>query len=153
AEIGRMNAPRMLREMNGDFDVSVRVASISQPGGKATTTVYAPFHGAGILLWQDSGDYVRLEIAADLRHGKTRPYVNFEYRKDGRLAASSGNLNIDGSNQLRLRRRGDEISAAYSPDGAHWTSFAPLSARLNDRVEVGIVAINSSTKPLTAELE
>jgi serine/threonine protein kinase len=153
AEIGRMNAPRMLREMNGDFDVSVRVASISQPGGKATTTVYAPFHGAGILLWQDSGDYVRLEIAADLRHGKTRPYVNFEYRKDGRLAATSGNLNIDGSNQLRLRRRGDEISAAYSPDGAHWTSFAPLSARLNDRVQVGIVAINSSTKPLTAELE
>jgi serine/threonine protein kinase len=153
AEIGRMNAPRMLREIKGDFDVSARVASISQSGGKATTTIYAPFHGAGILVWQDSRNYVRLEIASDLLHGKTRPYVNFEYRKEGALAASSGKLNSDRSNQLRLRRRGDEISAAYSPDGAHWTSFAPLSARLNSRLEVGIVAINSSTKPLTAELE
>jgi hypothetical protein len=48
-----MNAPRMLRDIKGDFDVSVRLASISEPGGKATTMLYAPFHGAGILVWQE----------------------------------------------------------------------------------------------------
>jgi hypothetical protein len=151
-EIGRMNAPRVLREVEGDFDANVRVAGINHPGAKASTTAYAPFHGAGILIWQDGANYVRLEIAADLRHGTPRPYINFEYRKDGALAASSGMKNGDGSNRLKVERRGNEISAAFSPDGAHWTSFPPLLARLSGRLRVGVVAISSSTKPLVVEL-
>ena len=113
-----MNAPRILRDIKGDFDLSVRVAGTSHPGGKATTTVYSPYHGAGLLIWQDEENYVRLEIAADLQHGKARPYVNFEYRKEGALAVSSGIMNTDGSNHLRLKRRGDEIYASFGPDGA-----------------------------------
>jgi serine/threonine protein kinase/regulation of enolase protein 1 (concanavalin A-like superfamily) len=153
AEIGYLNAPRLLRDIKGDFDVTVRVAGTSHPGGKPTTTNYPPFHGAGILVWQDEANYVRLEIAADVQHGKPRPYVNFEYRKEGALAVSSGLKNSDGSNYLRLKRRGDEIVASFGPDGLRWTSFSPLSAKLNQRLQVGVAAINSSTKPLTAELE
>ena len=153
AEIGRMNAPRVLRDINGDFDVNVRVSGTNHPGGKATTTLYPPYHGAGILLWQDSRNYVRLEIATDLNHGKARPYVNFEYRRDGALEFSRGIPNNDGSSQLRLKRRGDEILASFGPDGVRWTSFDPLIVMLKDRLEVGVSAINSSTKPLTAELE
>ncbi len=153
AEIGRMNAPRILREVEGDFDVSVRVAGTSHPGGKATTTHYPPYHGAGLLIWQDHENYVRLEIAADLQHGKVRPYANFEYRKDGALAMSSGIINTDGSNHLRLKRRGAEIYASFGPDGLRWTSFSPLTADLKERLSVGVAAINSSTRPLSAEFE
>ncbi len=148
-----MNAPRLLGDLKGDFDVSVRVTGLSHPGGKATTTHYAPYHGAGLLIWQDQDNYVRLEIAGDQHHGKARPYVNFEHRKDGALAASSGIQNLEGWNHLRLRRRGDQIYASFGPDGLRWKSFSPLSAKLNDRLQVGVSAINSSTKPLTAELE
>ncbi len=153
AEIGYVNAPRILRDIEGDFDVSVRVAGTGHPGGKTTTNVYSPYHGAGLLIWQDQENYVRLEIAADLQHGKARPYVNFEHRKDGALATSSGIVNTDGSNHLRLRRRGAEIYASFSPDGVRWTSFSPITAHLQERLNVGVVAINSSTKPLTAEFE
>jgi len=153
AEIGRVNAPRVLRELKGDFDVKVRVTGTDHPGGRATTSQYAPYHGAGILVWQDQENYVRLEIATDLQRGKSRSYVNFEYRKDGTLAASSGLPNGDGSNHLRLKRRGNEIHAAFGPDGLRWTSFPPLLAKLNDRLNVGVSAINTATKPLTAELE
>ncbi len=153
AEIGRVNAPRILRDIKGDFDVTVRVAGTDHPGAKATTTLYSPYHGAGLVIWQDQENYVRLEIATDLQHGKPRPYVNFEYRKDGALAATSGLKNGDGSNHLRLRRRGDEIYASFGPDGVRWNSFPPLTAKLNDRLKVGVAAINSSTKTLTAELE
>ena len=153
AEIGHVNAPRLLRDIKGDFDVVVRVAGTGNPGGKATTTVYSPYHGAGLLIWQDQENYVRLEIAADLQHWKPRPYVNFEYRKDGALATSSGIANKDGSNYLRLKRRDDEIVASFGPDGLRWTSFAPLLVKLNNRLKVGVSAINSSTKPLTAEFE
>ena len=61
--------------------------------------------------------------------------------------------NGDGSEQLRLKRRSDEIFASFGPDGARWNSFPALTVRLNDRLMVGITAINSSTKPLTAEFE
>ncbi len=153
AEIGQVNAPRILRDIKGDFDLRVRVAGTSRPGGRATTTVYSPYHGAGLVIWQDEENYVRLEIAADLQYGKARPYVNFEYRKEGALAVSRGMNNGDGSDHLRLKRRGDEIFASFGPDGAHWSSFPPLTVRLNDRLMVGVTAINSSTKPLTAEFE
>ena len=67
-EIDRMNAPCILREVaEGDFEVRVRVKGIGSPGSRASTTRYAPYHGAGILLWKDPGNYVRLEIAADRR--------------------------------------------------------------------------------------
>ena len=73
--------------------------------------------------------------------------------KEGALAVSRGMRNWDGSNQLRLMRRGDEIIASFGPDGVRWSSFPPLTVKLNDRLKVGVTAINSSTKRLTAELE
>ena len=42
---------------------------------------------------------------------------------------------------------------ALSHDGDHWTPLAPIVAKLEDRVEIGIVAVNSSSKPLKAEFE
>lgn len=69
------------------------------------------------------------------------------------MADSKGHKIVDGSNYLRLKRRGAEIVGAFGPDGVHWTSFPPLSANLKDRLKVGVSAINTSTKPLTAELE
>jgi serine/threonine protein kinase/regulation of enolase protein 1 (concanavalin A-like superfamily) len=153
AEIARMNAPRVLRDISGDFVVTARVSGTEHPKGKATTTLYPPYYGAGILLWQDPENYVRLEIATDLRHGKARPYVNFEYRKDGAMAYSQGIANDDSWSHVRLRRRGDEILASFGPDGVRWTALAPLKVKLKDPLEVGVLAINSSARPLTAVLE
>ncbi len=153
AEIGQINAPRILRGIRGDFDLGVLVDGTHHPGRRPTTTVYSPYHGAGLVIWQDEEKYVRLEIATDLLYGRERPYVNFEYRKEGALAVSLGMNNGDGSNHLRLKRRGDEIFASFGPDGVRWHSFTPLTAKLNDRMKVGVTAINSSSKRMTAEFE
>jgi serine/threonine protein kinase len=127
AELGRRNAPRLLRPVRGNFDVIVSVTGVSRPSGRATMKEYAPYHGAGILLWQDEGNYVRLEIAADVHRGKPRSYANFELRKGGSLAVSRGLEIKDGSTRLRLERRGSEVRAAFGPDGGRWTWFAPLA--------------------------
>ena len=152
AELGRRNAPRLLRPVRGDFDVVVSVTGVSRPSGRATMKEYAPYHGAGILLWQDEGNYVRLEIAADVHRGKPRSYANFELRKAGSLAVSRGLEIKDGSTRLRLERRGSEVRAAFGPDGVRWTWFAPLAVDFDDGLRVGIVAINSATKPLNVGL-
>src|SRR5439155_16695342 len=127
----------------GDFEIRVRVMGTSHPGGKATTTQYAPYHGAGILLWQDQGNYARLEIAADVRKGRVYPYANFALRQASRLASSWGLKIEDGSSYLRLVRCGDELRGAFSPDGDHWTPFSPMIANLKDRLQVVVVAVNS----------
>ena len=85
AELGRGNAPRLLRPAGGNFDVSVSVGGVFHPSGRATTKEYAPYHGAGILVWQDDRNYVRLEIATDIRRGKVRSYANFELRREAHL--------------------------------------------------------------------
>jgi hypothetical protein len=153
AEIGGMNAPRILHGITGEFEVRVRATGTGHPGGEATTIQYNPYHGAGILIWQDPENYVRLEIAADLRKGKVFPYANFELREAGRLALTRGYKIQDGSSDLRLERRGDEIHGAVSADGRHWTPLPPLVAHLKDRVQVGVVAVNSASKPLKAGFE
>jgi serine/threonine protein kinase/regulation of enolase protein 1 (concanavalin A-like superfamily) len=153
AELGRRNAPRLLRPAGGDFDVSVSVDGVFHPSGRATTKEYAPYHGAGILVWQDERNYVRLEIATDIHRGKVRSYANFELRKVGALAVSRGLEIKDGSTHLRLERRGSEVRAAFGPDGVRWTRFEPLLVDFDDRLSVGLVAINSATKPLNAGLE
>jgi len=153
AEIGRWNAPRLLRPVRGDFIASVSVTGVSRPAGRATSKEYAPYHGAGLLLWQDDRNYVRLEIAADVRKGKTRSYANFELRKGGVLSVSKGLDIKDGSTRLRLEKRGDEVRAAFGLDGVNWTWFAPLTVEFGDSLSMGVAAINSATKTLNAKLE
>ena len=133
AELERRNAPRVLRDVGGDFEARVQVTGVFHPAGRTTAREYAPYHGAGILLWQDGDNYVRLEIAADVHRGKRRPYANFEYRKDGVLAVSRGMLITDDTSFLRLRRRGDEVEASFGRGGDRWTSFPRLATRSRGR--------------------
>ena len=49
-------------------------------------------------------------------------------------------------------KRGDEIHGAFSLDGDHWTPFPPMVTEFEDRLEIGVVAVSSSSKPMTAEL-
>ena len=128
------------------------MTGVSHPAGRATVKEYAPYHGAGLLVWQDERNYVRLEIATELHHGKPRSYANFELRKGGELAASKGLDIKNGSTHLLLERRGKEVRAAFGPDGLRWTWFAPMPVELDDRLSVGIAAINSAKKPLNAGL-
>ena len=119
----------------------------------ATTKDYPPYHGGGLLLWQDADNYVRLEIATDFNKGKPRHYANFEYRQGARLVSTQGQPSESGSADLRLIRKGDQVIASFSPDGLKWVSFPGLTRYTRTRVEIGLVAINTSTRPLDAKFE
>ncbi len=148
----RMNAPRTLLPVRGDFQVVVHVLGTERVSGRPTTAEYPPYHGAGILVWQDFGNYIRFEIATHIRGGRSSHYANFEYRQASRLD-SRGKPSETGSAYLRLSRKGNAITASFSPDNVKWVPFAVLDTTLAPDVQVGLVAINSSTKPLTAVFE
>jgi hypothetical protein len=147
-----MNAPRVVRRVGGDFTAVVRVLGRLDPG-RSKTTYYDPYHGAGLVVWQDSLNYLRLERAVGFINGHPRPYLNYELRAEGRLALSRGVTIEDRSTFLKLRRRGQTFSAWYGHDGQRWVSLERVDANLDNRVEVGVAAVNSSGRKLSAELE
>jgi hypothetical protein len=66
---------------------------------------------------------------------------------------SRGINNDDHSLFLKLQRQGGTFSAWYSLDGRRWVELGRVDANLAERVEVGVVAVNSSKQTLSAELE
>jgi regulation of enolase protein 1 (concanavalin A-like superfamily) len=152
AEGGKLNAPTVLRSITGDFLAEVKVTGSLRPGGQGTRPGGLPFHGAGLVLWHDAGNYIRLERAALVREGRIIPYVTFEERRDRRVEAVG--LDIpDAPIQLRLERRGDRIQGAVSSDGLTWRGLPPRKVDYPARIKLGVDAINSSSKPFTATLE
>ncbi len=60
-ELNLMNAPRLLRDVKGDFIVELRVSGEFQPSNVATTNSgIPPFVGAGLLLMNGERTYIRL---------------------------------------------------------------------------------------------
>lgn len=147
-----MNAPRITRGIRGDFTAEVRVLGRLEPGRLKTTT-FDPYHGAGLIVWQDASNYLRFERAVGWIKGRPHPYLNYELRKAGRLVMSQGITVEDRSLFLKLRRQGQEFSAWSSRDGRRWVKHATVEADLDERVEVGVVAVNSSARTLKADLE
>jgi regulation of enolase protein 1 (concanavalin A-like superfamily) len=147
-----MNAPRVVRRVRGDFTAAVHVLGRLEPG-RSQTTHYDPYHGAGLIVWLDPSNYLRLERAVGFIKGRRDPYINYELREGGRLAVSHGITIADRSLFLKLRRQGAAFSAWYSHDGRQWVELGRIDATFAERVEVGVVAVNSSKRTLSAELE
>jgi len=81
-----MNAPRVLRKVSGDFTVQVLVGGRVEAEAPGTLTDRLPFMGAGLLLWQDENNYLRLERASFVNPmGDREYYASFELRKDGKV--------------------------------------------------------------------
>lgn len=147
-----MNAPRVVRRVRGDFTAIVRVLGQFEPGWSRTTR-YGPYQGAGLIVWQDASNYLRLERAVESINWRRQPYINYELREGGRLVVSRGIPMEDRPLFLKLRRQGAGFSAWSSRDGHRWVELGWIDAGFAERVEVGVLAVNSSTQTLSAELE
>jgi regulation of enolase protein 1 (concanavalin A-like superfamily) len=153
-EVGDVNAPRVLRNLAGDFIALVKVSGNVRHNGNRTSENYLAYHGAGLLLWLDGQTYIRLERAAVVQdENKVLHYANFELRKDGKRAEMESNsFEIpDGDTYLRLERRGGRIFGSFSDDGIRWGSFDPITVELPKDLKLGVDAINTSTEPFKAE--
>lgn len=152
-EHGHVDAPRVLRPVRGDFVATVSVVGRVRPQGGRTTQYAYPYHGAGLVLWQDSNHYVRLERAAILRDARVVSYVNLERRVRGRMASSQPAAIPDAPAFLRLERRGSRLIGSFSPDGERWTPLPETTCDFAPDLKVGVAAVNTATDPFTAEFE
>lgn len=162
AEIGTVNAPRVLRKVTGDFTIQVKVEGRYNPGGESTKEGRTGYNGAGIIAMTDTNHVITLARAV-LQHegGEPRPYANFEMRTGGELQrmgiTSDCPIPLKEPVYLRLERRGAKVSGAVSVDGITWQTME--SKEIPDwpaELQIGVAAISTSREefnPRFSELQ
>jgi hypothetical protein len=155
-----MNAPRVLREVEGNFTATVKVTCALTPGKGVTVGASSAGYYAGLLLWAGEKEYVRLERNARWPRGGGNKLVSFtpgfEYWKDGvQKERSPGDGPADffkgESTWFQLERKGAKVTARLSHDGKEWTVAQEVDAELPKKVRIGVAAINTSDTPFTVE--
>ncbi len=144
-EEGIMNAPRLLRDVTGDFTIQVKVGGDLQPAAPSTRQGGIPYLGAGLVVMAGDQTCLRLERAAVNQNGQTSTYVNWEARTPGRSGSASSGRTLDKpSLYLRLRRQGDIFFPSFSRDGAAWIELPQQQLNLPAGVKVGMAAVTTS---------
>lgn len=149
----KRNAPRILQAVEGDFTVEVKVTGKFDPGKDATLPETDPFNGAGLLLWANDKNFLRLERNMwTTPHGGHSSYQPlFQYWKNDKNltpnAPSSKPFFKGRSTYLRLTRQGNQVRAAVSNDGVDWSETHPVTVQFPRKIKVGVDAINTSKQP------
>lgn len=152
-----LSAPRVLRSVTGDFEVSLKVTADFQPGTTAKGKG-RPFNGAGLLIWQDAENFLRIERNAwwDGESFLCYPPL-IEYWRDRQYSGannapvSSSEYFHGDSTWLKAVRRGNRITVLMSHDGTKWIEVKTVIVKLDSRLQVGVAALNTSDKPFRVE--
>ena len=153
ADLAQLYASRVVREVDGDFVVTVKVVGDFRPGGKSTNPKTVPFNGAGILVWSDADNFIRLERAAVARPGRINTYVNFEEVEGGTRGASHNEVMKGGDCWVRMERKGSRIHGSISFDGTTWKQLKPIQTVWPTKLKVGVIATSSSGLPFSVAFE
>ena len=155
----KMNAPRLLKRVAGDFTVQVKVTSDFTPGDTSTGKG-KPFNGAGLVVWENEDNFLRLERNAYWVMGSLFCYPPLiEHWRDGKYAGvNAGPVLAEDffegrSTWLKLQRQGKRMTASMSDDGEEWTFTKEFSVDFPEDVSVGIQALNTSDATFTVDFE
>lgn len=147
-----MDAPRVLRDIEGDFIAIVNVGGAFQPTAPSTVPTRRPYVGAGLLFWLGENDYVRLERASVDVDGQTFEYLAFEQRKNGMTSVACSQIGLKNEPVwIRLERRNGKLYGAASYDAQQWIGYPPIEIVAGKKAQVGIAAISSSSLPFMPE--
>ncbi len=144
-----MNAPRVLKEIEGDFEMKVKVSATYPKGAKgASEKRTLVFYGAGLLVWDDEKNYVRLEKAYVDRldgtptytYGSWELFAGGEWKRQG--MQSDFTFETNDTAHFKLSRKGSVFSAAISKDGKEWKELDPIEAEMGKKLKVGVCAVH-----------
>lgn len=126
-----LSAPRLMREISGNFaaEVSVLPTSDKEP------------HMGGILGWKDRDNFLCFEKGVHRnREVRLRGCVNGRYQ-----IAGSGLLWNGGNKKahLRLERSDEHFSAYCSADRKDWFTCGTMTLPMDDPIHIGIYAIGA----------
>jgi regulation of enolase protein 1 (concanavalin A-like superfamily) len=151
---GRLNAPRVLLEVEGDFTVEVRIlgALVAEPGLERADRKLS-YRSGSLIVWRDDGNYIRFDRAGLLRTaGRPTPYMDFQLFKDGTRAVAYSPACLDEDATLRIERQENAIRASWQ-EGEVRKRLPALTVNWPAKVKFGVAAINISTQPFQAAFD
>jgi hypothetical protein len=138
------NAPRVLRNVEGDFSLSASIEAFPLPGQDAKSSGgNFVFVSGGQVVWIDVKNYIRFERAAIQEQGV--PFIWLEAFKNGQPVVQETKAAPAGKFWLRITRRGDALAFSVSDDGTTWRETNKLNYSVPEKLQVGFVAVNSTT--------
>ena|SRR5271157_442647 len=137
-----VNAPRIVQSVNGDFTIKTKISSVMDANDE----------GAGIVVWKDSSNYLRLERMSRTIGYPIEPQIVFIGTINGvwsmpssQQSSPGGIIHLPSSinpTYLKLTRSGNIFSGYYSADGIHWNHVADITLPVNGSVQIGLDIIN-----------
>jgi hypothetical protein len=156
----RVNAPRLLREFEGDFEMQLRFRIECRPSIKSTVKgqpshvaggfLVIPPESFGLLFYRFqygvTGEGARADgYTAQLCRGDKGGHVSGECDKNWEKWPFKAKPEYV---YLRLMRNGALLDYSISPDGKLWASAGGLNLlSLPSKVKVGLVAFTTSSDP------
>jgi regulation of enolase protein 1 (concanavalin A-like superfamily) len=154
-----MNAPRVVQDVAGDFEITVKVTGYFTPGEESAVAGGLRFNSAGLLVYQNDDNYIRLERNAMVVGTQTycfpplcEIFAEGKYRGINRQATAEAYFQGK-STWLRIKRAGDYFKPAVSHDGQTWEELPRVEVVLADRLQVGVAAVNTTTTPHSVTFE
>jgi len=152
--------PRVLREVEGDFQVQVKVRPFPPPAPNTYSgkNVKVSYVGAGLLVWLDEKTFVRCLRAARGEGGGVGIHLEaFQDAKPHKVTYVSAEARrVDKSRgvYLRVERRGDDLTFSTSADGEQWTVVGRVGdLKLPGKIRAGVGVVNATTLDFAPEFE
>lgn len=162
----RFNAPRLLREIEGDFVFQIRVCAAFSPSSKSSVDGMDPGVSAGLVLIPFEKNYVIHEYGAYRRKGGRENCFTSQILGEQLGVKMERTWNpdyevprvkppIQGQDKLanmeyiymRIERQGNWIRTSISPDAKTWAPrFSTTGAELPGKLKVGLIARSTSTE-------
>ena len=147
---GQVNAPLVLQEVAGDFTIDVLVKEVTRAEPDTVLPAMAStasFHAGSLVIWQDAKNFVRFDRTNMNKGGRATTACYLHIFLDGARTAELAPAVPDRPTHLRLTRKGDRVTAAYSQDGAKtWRGLAEQKVKLADKLKVGVSALNNTSR-------
>jgi regulation of enolase protein 1 (concanavalin A-like superfamily) len=147
----KLNAPRILQEVKGDFRIQVKVQAFPLPQANTSSGGKYSFVSSGLLVWLDDKNFLRMDRAAV--GGGPSPFIWVERFEDGKSVAHKQTRAEAGDIWLRIVYKEGKLAFSFSDDGDKWTEAHTEEVKLPAKVKVGVLAINTTTAEFTPVLE
>ena len=148
----KLNAPRILQKARGDFELQVTVPTIPLPDKDTSSSGFFSFNSCGLLVYVDDKNFIRMERASEGNAGAE--FIWVERFTDGKPAGRKLHPVANKETALRLQRTGNKLAFSISQeaDAKTWTEIHTDDAELPKDLQVGVLAINTTTSEFAPEL-
>jgi S1-C subfamily serine protease len=159
-QLDAKSSPMCVADIQGDFVAVVKIGGNMVPGVdppryKGKDNLPGTYQGAGLILWQDPKNYVRLERGVQSTRGRVSltSEALLEIVKGGKNIAYEYPPVLDQPLYLRMQRIDGAFTFLFGPNGKQWVTHQKLAVTFPNKLQVGLVASNMSKQPLAARFE